>query len=232
MSDTIPRFELINASTKRPWVLFLHPDRLILTCHEKDLSYEVSRRDSPEKIQLSDGRLGTTLIVRADKAVIVKVTPEALPALREWLGPLTPRHLAAALKRRVNLTLLPLGALVLILSIPLRGNPGRGIPPHAFSPLWFALGTMMISMGVLSKFKPHRVLFLLDSIWMSALAGGLGYQVLAGTRSWFWAILVFVQVFMVIDRFVQYRRFAPEKMYTGKDARGDDQAETPVYASR
>jgi len=229
MNDTIPTLELMRQSPKQRWVFFLHPDRLILACEDKGLSYEVSRQDSPEKVQLNEGgRLGPSLIVRAAKAMIFNVTPEAMPVLREWLGPLTERHLKFALKRRVNLTLLPLGAFVMVLSIPLRGNVLRGTPSHPFDPVWFALGTMMISMAILSKFAPHRVLFLLDSIWMSVLAGRLGYQILAGSRSWFYAFLVIFQLLMILDSIVQYRRFAPDKM--GKDTPGGGRAAKPAYA--
>ena len=227
MYSPVPTFELIQRSPRRTWVLFMHPDRLILACEEKDLRHEVLRQNSPEQIRLREGRQRPRLTVRTPRPVMFTVTPGQARALRQWLGPLTQRHLKAELKRHVSLAHLPISGLFLYLSSPMKHSSGLSVP--SLDPVLFVLGGILILLSFVSEFRPHRILFLLNSIWMSVLGGRLGYQVLAGSRSSLWSILILMQVLVVIHGLAQYRRFAPDKMGTGRNPQ-DGQSEMPAYA--
>jgi len=69
-----------------------------------------------------------------------------------------------------------------------------------------ALGVALMISWAFAKWRPHPILFLVDSIWFLCLAGYLIYDVWNG-RSKLWMILVGLLLWMVITGFKHFTRF-------------------------
>ena len=70
--------------------------------------------------------------------------------------------------------------------------------------------TSLALMGLMAKFKPHRILFLLDSLWFAALAGGQVWRILKGDSLW-WILLVLFEIWLVMSGIELYKHFARTK---------------------
>jgi len=65
--------------------------------------------------------------------------------------------------------------------------------------------------GGLAKWRPHPILFLVDSLWFASVAINLSISILYG-RSAGWLVLVTLMVWMTMTGIKHYRRFRGVKI--------------------
>ena len=71
----------------------------------------------------------------------------------------------------------------------------------------------LLAIGALARVKPHRIFFLIDSLWFVLLAGNTIFEIFTGS-SWLWSVLVVLQLLLAKSGIMQYQRFrdiAPEQ---------------------
>lgn len=204
-TPAMPR-EFVVAGISRPaqpWTLRLFPDGLRLAPQREGVPpIHLLRAEVPTYAQLLDfGVTRRTLAVRKPVKRAFKLDPPAWSALTEWVGRDT--RLRMALRQRLGYGV-PLGLLVLATSIPLSGDPEAGIPAVPFDPLAATLGTLLVASALLARWRPHPVLFLVDSAWFAALAASIVVRVAFGDNP-LWLILVVLQLLLVWSGLSLYR---------------------------
>ncbi len=201
-------FEIVaQAGRKGTWRLSLHPDSLELKALQGDESFEISRSESVEKIELRQSRFfNPMLVVSTPKRIVFQLEPPQLAALNKWLGPPTLQGLKVALKRRLRWAL-PIGIFFIITSIPLPGDPEAGIESIPFDPISAILGFLLAALAIVAKFWPRRILFFFDGLWFSLLSLHVIFNMIQD-YSWWWSILVIFLILGAVGGFSEYRRFS------------------------
>jgi len=187
--------------TPRDWALTLHPSHLALAESPGAQPYVIFREQMMKSATLIEGI--RTLALKEPIKANFKLTPEVTTALAEWIG--KPVLAAYYLKRR-NGWLLPVALLWVIGSLPLKGDPARGISSIAFDPIGLGLGLMLVATWTWATWRPHPVLFLVDSLWFIALACQLVRNVVNG-RSKGWLVLVVMALWAVVTGLKHFTRF-------------------------
>ena len=189
-----------------------------LTLSTKELRLEtegqpavVLQRSDPDRqrIQMLNGLLVRRLfIVAVDKKTKLSFTLEALvyEAVTAWLGPPTAADLQATLKQRLAWTF-PLGILYILTSLPVSGNPAAGVAALPFDPFGFTLGAVLLTTAAISRWSPNRVCFILDAVWLLGLVLMNLMNVINGTSSNWWLLLILIQFHVGCEGIRQYRRF-------------------------
>ncbi len=188
------------------WTLGLFPTHLALS----------ERPGSQPYIILRDQVMRTATLVEGMRAFALQVpikttfnlTPEATAILAEWIG--KPVLAAVYLKRRYG-WILPIAILWILGSLPIRGNPEAGVAAVPFDAIAFVLGSILVVSWAFAKWRPHPVLFLIDSMWFVAMGGHLVMTVVNG-RSKGWLVLVLLLVWMVINGLKHFMRFKNTKI--------------------
>ena len=194
-------------ANKRQWTLRVFPQLLRFDASNEQNSVEVSRRDLPEKTTIHDSLLMRRCVeVKTDKKRVFQLSRDDFAALLGWIGPPTHRDLVAALKKRF-VWVLPIAVVFVLTAMPFSGDPAAGMDPIAFDPLWFGLGISLLAVGVVSRFVPHRIFFLVDSLWFLILVGAALYDIAFTGASWLWFAIVPLQISLVVGGVKQYRRF-------------------------
>jgi len=142
-------------------------------------------------------------VVQQPRKVNFKLTPQGVAALAEWIGKPV---LAAYYMRRRYSWVLPVAVIWVLGSLPLKGDPASGAAAVPFDPVALALGLTLIVSWAFAKWRPHPLLFLIDSLWFLCLAGYLVGDVIGG-RSQGWLVLVALLVWMVITGLRHFTRF-------------------------
>jgi hypothetical protein len=188
-----------------------HPGKLIIF-HDR-LCFEVEGQpvcqllhaERSEKSQLHPGLFAVSaghITIKTMTKRSFSLQSDALRAVQAWFGPPTPEDLRLALKRQLAL-ITPIGSFFVLMSLPLGGLP--------FEPVLCAEGMILVFIGLLSRVSPHRVFFLIESIWFMVLAITTIGDVLKGVNKW-WLLSVLIQIAVAIHGVREYLRFAPEKM--------------------
>ena len=187
------------------WRLTLAPDSLRLDGPE-GAHFDIMRGNAPDQLELVKATAGAVILtVKTPKRLVFRLDAAQRAAMEQWLGPATQRDLQAALKKRFSFGL-ALGVLFIISSLPVSGDPDRGVGDVPFDVLFFTLGLVLIALRVVMKLWPHPILFVVDSLWFLALGAKVVYDVAYGSH-WLW---LFVPLFCVISAysgFGQYARF-------------------------
>lgn len=205
----IAEFELVeNAVNKPKWRLGLYPDYLLLHPPDNTPPYKLRREEVLQKVEMSIILPGT-MIVKLRKRLIFRGGRGTVDALMKWIGSLFPELLKKRLKRQYAWAL-PLAIGFVLLSLPLPGIPERDVQPKAFDPYGLLLGLVLAGLWVAARIKPHRVLFLLMSIWSLALSVGPLQRMLAG-HSWVWAFFLLFILLVAWGGYCQYRQFDPSR---------------------
>ncbi len=89
---------------------------------------------------------------------------------------------------------------------PFPGNPEAGTPAYPLDLVGLVLGIALVVAWAFAKWRPHSILFLVDSIWFLFIAGYLAYDVIQG-RSKLWLILLPPLLWMVVTGFKSFARF-------------------------
>jgi hypothetical protein len=200
----LARYEVDESTVPvKKWELSLFADRLRLESPTgKD--HLVLWDDRHERVQTHDRLLLRRILVVAlsGKKVIFRLQPDAFAAVRAWIGPPTQEDLKVALKRQFSWAL-PLGVLFVLSALPLAELP--------FEPVAFALGVALVLTSTLSRVRPHRAFFALESLWFCALAANSIYR-LMDRWAWLQALFLAVQMLLAWRAIQEYRRFAPSRM--------------------
>lgn len=182
------------------WTLTLHPAHLALAEAAEAHPYVILREQVMKTANLIEGM--RAFVVEKPRKLTFKLTPEGTKALAEWIGiPLLAAHY---LKRRYS-WVLPVAAIWMMGSLPLGvETPGGQAVP--FDPVGFGLGLTLVVAWIFAKWRPHPVLFLVDSVWFLVMGGHLVMSVVNG-RSKGWLVLVALLVWMAVNGFRHFIRF-------------------------
>lgn len=195
-----------NGKSTGQWSLTFHPSHLSLADAPGAQPYAILREQFKKEVNFMEGM--RALAVKQPRKLIFKLTPEATDALANWLG--KPFLAAFYLKRRYA-WVFPWalvwvgGSLILLMPTP------EGRTPVPFNVTSFLLGvTLLVACG-LAKWRPHPILFLVDSLWFASVAINLSISILYG-RSAGWLVLVALMVWMTMTGIKHYRRFRGVKI--------------------
>ncbi|MBI2388267.1 MAG: hypothetical protein HYV09_01510 [Deltaproteobacteria bacterium] len=157
VGDLVERHAIAGRVPIAQWDLAFHSERLVATRGD-GLRLAFSREELAKNTDLLLGLVLRALVIREPAKGSITLTPPVTAALRRFLDPVLRDHIAAALKRRLRLSL-PIGALVVLTSLPALGLP------LDIGGLIFGGG--LIAMALVSKLWTHRALFLVDAaLWL------------------------------------------------------------------
>lgn len=201
---------------KGTWTLAYDNNQLLLSANSETETHTFPPSDFRIKIDLRKitGRKHI-LIAALPKHCAFDVTPEHVPIIEGWLGPLTTIHLKASIKKATDWTL-PLGVILVALAF---------VGP--FDAISAGLGILMLLEFVLSKLVLHRVVLLLSAIWYGSIGVILLYSMIR--TSWHvWDVLVlFFTGWCMKYHLYEYQRF--QSLKTNNDA---SQPEHPYYPEK
>jgi len=194
--------------TSKAWTLTLHPAHLALAESPADRPYVILRKEMMKTAVLMEG-MGTFTLDQPRK-VMFNLKPADVKVLAEWIGL---RSLALFYLRRRFAWILPWailwagGSLLALLPQP-SGAPTR------FDSVDFILGLILIGAWAFARWRPHPVLFLVDSIWFAVVAARLTVHVLDG-RSPGWLVLAVLLGWMAVTGLKHFLRFRGLALETG-----------------
>lgn len=194
----------------KTWTLTLHPAHLGLAESPGEPPYVILREEVMKSAMLIEGM--NAFAVKAPHKATFKLAPEGTAALAEWIGKPV---LAAFYLRRRYAWVLPVAVIWLVASLPMPGNPSAGVEPTRFDPVGFGLGLTLVVSWACAKWRPHPLLFLVDSLWFLMLAGYLVRDILQG-RSMAWVLLVVLLLWMVVTGLKHFTRFRGTNVATVK----------------
>jgi len=183
------------------WTLTLHADHLELKKASEPQPVGVLREEVMKSAVLIEG-IRVFALSKPLKASF-QLTAEACRTIAEWIG--LPVLASVYLRRRYG-WVLPVAVLWMLGSLPLPGDPESDIKPVAFDPIGFALGATLVLSWVFAKWRPHAVLFLVDSIWFAIMAGHLVLSVVNGWSK-AWLLLVAPLLWMAVTGLKHFYRF-------------------------
>lgn len=183
------------------WTLTLHADHLELKKASEPLATGILREEAMKSAVLIEG-LKVFAVSKPFKASF-KLTPEATGVIARWIG--LPVLAAIYLRRRYG-WVLPVAVIWMLGSLPMPGDPEADIQPVAFDPVGFALGATLVLSWAFAKWRPHAVLFLVDSIWFAIMAGHLVLSVVNGWSK-AWLLLLGPLLWMAVTGLKHFYRF-------------------------
>lgn len=206
--------QVVNVARKQEaWTVCLHSDRLRFL-RTGVAVHDVMRDDLFETAVLRDsGMLPRTLTLKIGKKQKgLQFSPDDFKTLNSWIQPLTDNDLKMQLKRRFAFVL-PIAVLFIVLALPMAGDPAAGVAALPFDAVSLTLGISLAAVVIASKIVPHRIFFLLDSLWFAALAGSIVFDVMTGESTWHWLFIVVIQVQVTVAGVRLYRQFANVQPY-------------------
>ncbi|HKS38086.1 MAG TPA: hypothetical protein VJW76_12895 [Verrucomicrobiae bacterium] len=188
------------------WTLTLHPFHLALADAPGAQPYVFPRELLMKSVILMEGT--RAFVVEQPRKTMFKLTPAGVTALADWIG--KPFLAAFYLKRRFS-WILPWAILwvagSLLSVVP---TASGGASPH-FDATGFTLGLILVGAWAFAKWRPHPVLFLVDSVWFSWVAVNLTFMVVQG-RSKGWLVLVVLLSWMAVTGLKHFFRFRRTKI--------------------
>jgi hypothetical protein len=148
------------------------------------------------------------LTLKTGKKATFKLTPEATAAIAQWLGK---SMLASFYLRRRYAWIIPVAAIWIIGSLPIAGNPQAGIDAKPLDLIGLCMGFALVIAWAIAKWRPHPILFLVDSFWFLCLAGYLINDVVHG-RSKYWLLLVALSLWLVLTGLKYFARFRTTRL--------------------
>jgi hypothetical protein len=188
------------------WTLTLHPWHLALADAPDAQPYVFPREELMKSVILMEGT--RTFVVEKPRKIMFKLTPAGVTALADWIGK---SFLAAFYLNRRYKLILPWAFLCVVGSLTMLTPLSRStVAPH-FDTMSFALGLILLAACGFAKWRPHAVLFLVDSIWFSWMAVNLTLTVILG-RSKGWLVLVVLLAWVAVTGFKHFFRFRGTKL--------------------
>jgi hypothetical protein len=188
------------------WRLELRPGDLALFEGDDPQPFVLLRERMPKDVMLVEGM--NALVLNKPKKLTFKLAPEATRAIADWIG--KPMLAAFYLKRRY-LWILPVAFIWFLGSLPYPGNPDTGLEPKPLDVMGMGLAVTLVVAWGFAKWRPHPVLFLVDSLWFLWLAAYLIRDILHGRSLW-WGILVILLLRMTVTGFKHFARFRGTRM--------------------
>jgi len=183
------------------WRLAVRPGDLALYEGDDPQPYVILRERVMKDVMFAEGM--RALGINKPKKLTFKLTPEAGRALAEWIG--KPALASFYLKRRYA-WVLPLAVIWIIGALPVPGNVEAGIEPKPLDAMGLGLGLTLLVAWAFAKWRPHPLLFLVDSIWFLWLTAYLVHDIWQGRSAW-WLILVALLLRLVVTGIKHFRRF-------------------------
>jgi len=191
----------------KQWALELHPAHLALVEVPGTPPYVILREEVMKGAMLIEGM--NVLALNKPTKASFKLAPEATAALADWIG--KPALMLFYLRRR-SAWVLPVAVIWLIGSLPISGNADAGNKAVPFDSIGFTLALILIGSWALAKWRPHPLLFLVDSFWFLLLSVRLLIDVFVEGRSKGWLIFGIFAGWLVITGVKHYRRFRGTKI--------------------
>jgi hypothetical protein len=188
-------------TAKKPWTLTLYPEHLALSDSADGQPYIILRQQLLQSASLAAGV--QILALRAPIKMTFRLSKEGATAFADWIG--KPTLASYYLKQRYS-WLLPLAILMVIGSVPLPADASSGATAIPFNPLGFGLGIGLAISWALAKWRPHPVLFLVDSVWLTIYSAQLVLRVVNG-GSKFPLIFLPLLLWMVLKGFNHFSQF-------------------------
>jgi hypothetical protein len=204
--------EAVELAGKQPkWRLILAPDAFRLEPLEAGESIDVPRAERVKRVELFNGVLARRIlaVTLAPGRKLFRLDPAGYAAYEAWAGPPTMEDLRKSLKRRFGWSV-ALGALIILTSVPLPGDPEAGVPALPLNPLTLAMGIALIAAGLMSRLMPSRVFILADCLWI-AIAAVTTVENLLESPGIFGAVLLALQANYVVMSIQDYRRYGAMK---------------------
>ena len=196
----------IGKKTSGQWTVTLYPSHLALAEAPGERPYVLLREQLMKTVVLMEGT--RALVVQQPRKIMFKLTPAGVKALAEWVG--RPFLAAFYLKRRYA-WVAPWALLWLVGSLITLLLPSRsGMIAH-FDPVSFALGAALLLACGFARWRPHPVLFLVDSLWFAGIAINSAASIVYG-RSKGWLVLVVMMTWMAVTGFKHFLRFRGIKL--------------------
>ena len=184
---------------EKQWSLRMFPSHLELEEMPGTPPYIILREAVMKTATLMEGM--RVLALTKPIKVTFKLMPADTARLAEWIG--KPALVLFHLKHRYG-WVLPIAILWMLGSLPIPGDSATTVP---FDLVGFIMGTALLVSWALAKWRPHPVLFLVDSLWFVLLAGRLLQDVFMDGRSKGWLVLVVVLLWMVVTGLKHFWRF-------------------------
>ncbi len=202
-TGSAPVFPLTEIGKKSggAWTLTLLPSHLAIADAPGAQPYVILREQIMKTVVVMEST--QALIVQQPRKLMFKLTPAGMAALADWIGK---SFLAAFyLKRRyawvsVWAWLWVGGALILLISPP---RDGSAPPFQLFNLL---LGVALLAAAAFARWRPHPILFLVDSLWFGTVAVQLTISITQG-KSKGWYLLVALLAWSAITGFRHFMRF-------------------------
>jgi hypothetical protein len=191
------------STPKRAWRLVLFPPGLRLDPVSLEPPLHVARERFASAASIDERR--KRLTVKQPRRRTFQLDETSFKALQEWLGPAI--LLKLALRARL-MAAIPVGAFWMVTSVPLGCEKALGVEtPTPVDPFGLVMGVVLFVMGFVAQTRPHRVFFLLDSVWFMALSAWILVRIAVGTDGPFWLIFVAWCVMLVVAGVQSFRRF-------------------------
>ncbi len=178
LGAVVERHTVENRAAIGQWELCFHENGLV-ALRGDGLRLSFSRTQLLTDTDLVLGTLVRALATREPVRTSIPLPKGAVGALRRLLDPVLDLHLAAALKRRVRLSL-PIGLFVVVISLPF-------VVALDIGGLVFGGGMVLLSLG--SRVSHHRALWILDAFVWAVLATNNALR-LAHGGGWFDGLFV------------------------------------------
>ncbi|MEM8964477.1 MAG: hypothetical protein AAGD38_23525 [Acidobacteriota bacterium] len=163
------------------WYLHLAPEWLRLIARDTDESVVVTRAEVAQRLMLR----GSLLAVELDqgRAVFELGDARQVEQVSTWIGPPTTDDLRVAQQRRLRWGI-PIGLLILVSALPVAGDASTKVQAEAFDPWAAVLGTVLIGLALVVRWRPHRQLFLVEAAWFIGLTVFAAHRLLAIGSLW------------------------------------------------
>jgi hypothetical protein len=206
-TNSPPIFSLTEIGKKTgEWTLTLLPSHLALADAPGAQPYVILREQIMKTVVVMEAT--RALVVQQPQKLVFKLTPEGMAALADWIG--KPFLAAFYLKRRYAWVsvwaLLWVGGSLTTLITPARDGSG----PH-FELFGFLLGLTLLAASAFARWRPHSILFLVDSLWFCTVAVQLTVSITQG-RSKGWYLVVIILVVAAVSGFKKFFRFRGIKL--------------------
>ena len=196
------------------WRLVIRPSDLALFEQDDSQPFVLLRDQMLKDVMLSESL--NVLAVKKPRKLTFRLPHEATSAVAEWLG--EARLASFYLKQRYS-WVLAIAIIWIFGSLPLPGDPDAGVEAVPMDVFGLVLGIFLAIAWLFAKWRPHPVLFLVDSIWFLGLSVYLSLEVWNG-RSALWMLLVAILLWMAIKGFKHFSRFRGTQMNVGDGRSG------------
>lgn len=202
-------FEAIEGNSKRAWRFDLDAENIRIVPLESGESLEFTREAAQTAINVVDGLILRRLVTFPEEETkpVFRLPKEHFQQLLRWLGPPSKARLAAEIRRRTR-ALIPIAFLFVLTALPCPGEASGGANAVPLDIMGMTLGLGLILIFIIGRFKPHRLVFLLDALWWMGLATDNFHSVSNGQLGGFGlalAVVALVFSFSALKLFALYK---------------------------